>query len=267
MRRAAAIFLLCGCARFSPVTISEALGTAGWFRADAEGRWRAVDPAATCAQLGASIGEGEVYVLVHGVKGDGDEVTRLLPVLDAARPAAVFLFRWVTFDTRDRIAGNFAAGVSHLLDCAPQLDGRLLVLAHSAGGVVVGFGVNRLRIPKRGRTGPALYVLTVASPLAGMNDRARNPGGREEARFVLDFGSAITEYPVAPIAAAVVHLRTQYPADPVMKPNAGRAPNDPLVGVPGARQVDLPAELTHDGALVYVAHKIADGTWRAFFAE
>lgn len=242
------------------------MGTAGWFHADAEGQWRPVDEAESCAELGQRTGPGDVYVLVHGVKGDGDEVTRLVPTLQSAKPAAVFLYRWVNFDTRDRIAANFAAGVSHLLECVPSSDGHLLVLAHSVGGIVAGFGVHRLRIPKRERSGPALYVVTVASPLAGMNDRERNPGGREEARFALDFGSHITAYPVAPLASAVVHLRTRAPADPVMKPNAGVLPNDPTVGVPGARQLDLPEGLTHDGALDYAAQKIADGTWREWFS-
>lgn len=265
MKCVAALFLLCSCARFGPVTISHATGVAGWFRADRDGRWVAVQNGEGCAQLAASIGPGEVYVLVPGVKGDGDEVTHLLPVLAAARPAAMYLFRWVNYDTRDRIARSFAAGVSYLLECVPALDGRLLVIAHSAGGLVASYGVNRLRIPKRPRIGPALYVLTVASPLAGLNDRQPNPDGREEARFVLDFGTRITGYPVAPLAASVTHLRTHYPADAVMKPNAGLAPNDPNVGVPGARQIDLPEELTHDGALTYAAQKIADGTWRSWF--
>ena len=82
---------------------------------------------------------------------------------------------------------------------------------------------------------------------------------------MLDFGTRITEYPVAPTSVATVHLRTQYPGDQVMKPKDGLAPNDPAVGIPGARQVDLPATLTHDEALVYVAQKIADGTWREWF--
>jgi len=104
-------------------------------------------------------------------------------------------------------------------------------------------------------------VLTVASPLAGTVSRSGNAGGAEEATVMLDLGSAIAAYPEAARGVRVLHLRTQYPADSVMKPSLGRTPNDPSIGVPGARQVNLPDTLNHMTALHYVAERVADGTW------
>ena len=176
------------------------------------------------------------------------------------------LYRWVPWDERDAIASGFAVGISHLLNCVPSADGHLLVVAHSAGGIVAGFGATRFAIPRRERAGPALYLMTVSAPLAGMNDRKPNADGREEVRFLLDWGTRISGYPVAPTSISVVHLRTQYPADTVMKPTAkNELPNDPAIGVPGAKQIELPTGLTHDGALTYVVGKIADGTWGTWF--
>ena len=149
----------------------------------------------------------------------------------------------------------------------PWVDGHLLVVAHSAGGLVVAYGATRLDIPKRARTGPALYVMTVAAALAGMDDHPPNPGARPKPASCSTSETHMTEYPVAPMSMASVHLRTQYPGDQVMKPTAQHAPNDPKVGIPGARQIDLPARLTHGGARKYVAEKIADGTWRAWFDD
>ena len=83
---------------------------------------------------------------------------------------------------------------------------------------------------------------------------------------MLDFGTRIAGYPAAAPGVAAVHLRTQYPGDSVMQPTATHLRNDPKIGIPGAPQVDLPAELSHDGALGWVAEKIADGSWRAWFA-
>jgi pimeloyl-ACP methyl ester carboxylesterase len=261
------LLLLCGCATFSPVTIAREMGTIGWFQADEQLRWHPADKRRSCQEIAATVPEGEVIVLVHGVTGDGDEIRDLLPILSRSRPAAIFLYRWVAWDDRDAIARGFAVELSRLLECVPSVDGHLLVVGHSAGGIVVGFGSNLLVIPRRERTGPALYALTVASPLAGMTERAPNEGGRAEAKFMLDFGTQIAGYPIAPMAMAIAHLRTQYPGDSVMKPTATHTPNDPRIGVPGARQIDLPATLTHDAALVHVAEKIADGTWRAWFEE
>ena len=243
------------------------MGTIGWFEADAIGQWKPLDMSARCDALAARVGEGEVLVLVHGVKGDGEEISGLLPILTGSKPGAVLLYRWVAWDERDAIARGFANGISRLLECVPSVDGQLLVVAHSAGGIVVGYGARWISVPVRARTGPAIYMMTVAAPLAGMNDRAPNADGRAEARFMLDFDTRISGYPAAPGSVAMVHLRTQYPGDEVMKPTPLHQRNDPKIGVPGARQIDLPATLTHDGSLVYVARKVADGTWRGWFEE
>jgi hypothetical protein len=64
----------------------------------------------------------------------------------------------------------------------------------------------------------------------------------------------------------VLHLRTQPPGDPVMKPYRGHVPNDPSVGVPGATVVNLPETLDHCGALQYVAGRVADGSWAAWLS-
>jgi hypothetical protein len=261
-----ALVLVAGCSSFSPVTIARDLGSVGWFHADPQGQWQRIDDDSSCEAIASKVREGEVIVVVPGVHGDGEEVRDLLPVL-AGRTSAVLLYRWVPWDERDAIAKRFALGISHLLDCVPWVDGRLLVVAHSAGGIVVGYGATRVAIPSRVRKGPALYVVTVAAPLAGMDDRPPNADGRSEATFILDFGTRIADYPVAPTAMAAVHLRTQYPGDTVMRPSATHVPNDPMVGSPGARQIERPATLTHDGAMHYVAEKIADGSWRGWFDE
>lgn len=261
------LLLLCGCASWNPVTIAHDMGVSGWFRVDPQGRWQPFElTAAECSALGSETVEAdhEPIVIVPGVKGDGPEITPLVPLLQTAgRP--LFLFRWVPWEERDPLAARFASGLSKLLACAPAYDGRLLVLAHSAGGVVASYAAGSLVLPVRDRVGPALYLMTVASPLAGTSERARNSDGRAEARFMLDLGSDITRYPTPPTALAAVHLRTQYPGDQVMKPKGTHLPNDPAVGLAGARQVDLPPELTHDGSVEWVAHRIAEGSWRAWF--
>jgi hypothetical protein len=65
----------------------------------------------------------------------------------------------------------------------------------------------------------------------------------------------------------VVHLRTQAPADVSMMGLPAHPPNDPSVGVPGAPQINLPAKLNHDGALIYVIRALMDGRLMASSLE
>jgi alpha-beta hydrolase superfamily lysophospholipase len=159
------------------------------------------------------------------------------------------------------MAEDLALGISRLVTCRPGQP--ILVLAHSAGGVIISTAASQLKLPAQAAD-DAVTILTVASPLAGTMGRERPDGGRPE-HFVFDIATRITSYPSAPRGVRAVHLRTSYPADAWMAPSADFVPNDPAVGIPLARQIDLPPQLGHDAALVHVAWKLADGTWRAWF--
>ena len=77
----------------------------------------------------------------------------LLDVLEA-QPAAILLYRWVPWHELDYTSGRYAGGISRLLECVPSADGRLIVVAHSAGGVVVSYGSSKVVVPPRDRDGP-----------------------------------------------------------------------------------------------------------------
>jgi hypothetical protein len=85
---------------------------------------------------------------------------------------------------------------------------------------------------------------------------------KAEERFLLEMGGAFRDYAPAGKGVEVFHLRTQAPADPVMRPlREGRLPNDPRVGVPGAFQVSLPSHLGHDVSLLYATERLENGGW------
>jgi pimeloyl-ACP methyl ester carboxylesterase len=214
------------------------------------------DPALSCSALP---GGGQMVVVVHGLGGDREEMERALPALFATRPAGLFMFRWVPYDDRDVLVRRLAVGLSRLHACAPSA--QVLVVAHSAGGVLASLSLGRLR-DRVEASEPWLTVLTVASPLAGTAHIPPREDDRTEAMFLFDLGHAIIEYPVPSARGVrVVHLRTSPPADKFMETFLDHEPNDPTVGVPGAAQVDLPPELDHDAALAYVTGRIADGSW------
>jgi hypothetical protein len=176
------------------------------------------------------------------------------------------MFRYGAFEPRDTLADQLAAGISELARCVPGGAGRMLVLAHSAGGVLSSLAAAKLK-PPPGADGDWLTVLTVASPLAGTNsvfspsDRPQNPP------LMMELGSTVFTYPPSVPGVRVVHLRSSEKSDGFMRESRGHHPNDPKVGVPGAPQVDLPEELDHTQALVYVAKTIADGTWKEWLSR
>lgn len=267
---AALALALAGCKH--PVAIAQERGSSGWLQVDAplqppsakyDDRFHIVAldaPGVDCAALHLGA-EGPVVVMVHGLKGDGVEFEETLPIIAASKPAGMFMLRWVAFDKLEPISKRFARGLSQLAACRPE--GEILVLAHSAGGVVISTGASLVTLPETARDG-AVKMLTVASPLAGTMNRARTEG-RNESRFMLDLGTRFRRYPEAARGVRAVHLRTSFPADKVMEPQGEFVPNDRAVGLPGAPQVDLPAELGHVESLSWVARKIGDGSWREWF--
>ncbi len=190
-----------------------------------------------------------VYVLIHGVRGPGPEWWPVVPTLSARRPDGMFLFRWNVTQSRSEIIDALVAGVNRINACHP---GGVVVLAHSAGGVVVSFAVSRLAVATE------VAVYTVASPLAGAGVHRRVEEVEGANRFLRDLGATKKGFPAAAPNVTVTHLRTQYPGDLVMEPVfEGHAPNMRGVGVLGATEIDLPSQLSHDGSLLYVVRRLA----------
>ncbi len=267
---AGALGLSAGCATL-PLQVAERLNLSGWFEVDASAAprdYRArftrtpLDGAAQGCEAVHPGGTGPALVLVPGVFGDGPEWERLIPRLSLMDPAGVYLFRWVPYDERDALSARLAAGLHRLSRCLPP-ERKILVLAHSAGGVIASYAAVRARVEPGPEDQPRLIILTVASPLAGT--QLLQGADDEEPRFFFDLATSLSRYPYPGAGVEVYHLRTQYPADSVMGPKLmGGAPNDPRIHVPGARQVNLPPSIGHVEALGYVGQRLLDGTWESW---
>jgi|GEM_PF-1437357 len=204
-----------------------------------------------CPYLASGDSAGPVYIFIHGISGPGPEWWPVIPTLMANQPSAMFLFRWNVTQQRALIIDSLVTGLNRITKCHPGITP--IVLAHSAGGVVISFAANRLTVD----SSRSLEIFTVASPLsgAGLHNRAEEEEG--ENRFMRDLGSTKTGFPAAAAHVHVTHYRTSYPGDLVMEPKFGQhAPNQPGVGVQGATETDLPKQLTHDGSLLFVARKM-----------
>src|SRR5207244_10260193 len=152
-----------------------------------------------------------------------------------------------------------ARGLSRLAECVPLSRGRLIVVGHSAGGVIASFAASRVQLPDGSDEEPWIQVLTVGAMLAGNIPRGGPRDGSQQRNITLDLGSRIRSYPAPVPGVRVVHLRTQAPGDVTMTRVLGLLPNDPAIGVPGAPQIELPRALDHSGALQYVLWAVMDG--------
>lgn len=207
-----------------------------------------VTPETACNYLAPAESARPVYVLIHGIAGPGAEWWPVIPTLSAGRPDGMFLFRWNVTQSRTEIVDALVTGINRIAACHP---GHTIVLAHSAGGVVISFAASHLRVQAE------VDVFTVASPLAGagIHNRLEDEDGAN--RFMKDLGATKRGFPAAAANVLVTHLRTQFPGDPVMEPKFGQhPPNMHGVGVQGATEIDLPSTLNHDGALLYVARRL-----------
>lgn len=255
--------LMMGC---HPLEVAERTGRSGWFMLEGASaiapyreRLAALPPewADACRVLerrGAVAGAGPVFITVAGIGGDSPHWQDAIDALEQMSPRAIFLFRWVPYEGLEPLTERFARGVNLITRCLPGAAGRTVVLAHSAGGVVASMAADQLVAADPEHT---LTVLTVASPLAGVNEGGERIRGVARPKILFDLGGKIDGYPAADPTVRFVHLRTDPIADGVMRlrPQA-HSPNDPRIGVPSAAQLDLPPHLGHVDAFVWVARNL-----------
>ncbi len=232
------------------------------FRYQAQFSPQPLDRETPCPQLERLAGApgAPVFILVHGVYGDGREWWPVVPLLAQAKPAGVFMFRWGVAGQHGELVDALTVGVNRIAACFPS-DTPLVLLAHSAGGVMASFAAHGFQVGSS-PTQPRLRLLTVASPLAGSGFRDGPKdvsNGESDTRLTYEIGGTIPGYPAAADGVEVIHFRTQFPADTVMRPQYDHSPNQRGVGVAGAREVDLPADLGHEAALLHVVQELVAG--------
>lgn len=211
-----------------------------------------IEPKLECSRLHEAADaepDAPVLVVVHGLGGAGPEWDDALSMLQRSHPAATYVYRWESLERREEILRRLTLGLDSLAGC---LHRRIIVLAHSAGGILSSLAASKVELP----ADVQLEVVTVASPLAGTMARPEE----KSPFFLFDLGSRLAPYQPASDNVKVVHLRTSWPADRWMKPGRdGVKPS--AASVPGATVVDLPDELSHVGALLWVANRISRDGW------
>lgn len=187
-----------------------------------------------------------LVVLVHGAFGFGDEWNPILQRARAHRELDVVAVAWRgPWRSPRRAARALLSLVQTALDRAPSSSVEVLVIAHSAGGLITDYMMRRIRIPPGRHVSAALVATPELRPIddGPLEDAADTPLGlplgRERAPVpALPYGVDAVEYRTedAPTSAAAVAADAERPIRRVyMGAHAG---HNAVLGVVGTRLLD-----------------------------
>jgi hypothetical protein len=200
-----------------------------------------------------------LFVLVPGALGYGWEWDAAVAAL-RERHGDFVVFWWEPWNSLRQAANRLRSVVQTALWVAPSLK-EVIVVAHSAGGIVGAHGLAGLAIPP----GCRVELVTIGTPFAGMGAA---PVGDPAARASSDYddplgspalfavGGHLHRYPPLPPGVSVLEYTTTWPPDPVMEPRYGWQPAPPDVGPAGARRIPVDPKLDHNFVVARVVEEL-----------
>lgn len=200
-------------------------------------------------------GTQAVFVLVPGLLGYGWEWNDAQSALARYPGGTVLVYSWEPWHSLAASSARLSGHLEYLMQRLPGSVKELVVIAHSAAGLLAVDAASRLGA-KAGRRHPAIRVLSVGAPLAGMG---RNPWGGEDLRHTplpIALGSRFTVWP-EPAPGVTLEIYPTSAEDPVMKPSLGHDPADPRVLPRRALLRKLPPSIGHNYALGWLCQRLA----------
>lgn len=187
-------------------------------------------------------GTRTLYLIVPGVLGYGWEWDGAVDALRTAAGVDFAVFWWNPWQSLSKAAGELARVVQIALFTAPRSVREVVLVAHSAGGMVAAFAAGKLRVPPERR----VRVVTIGAPFAGMmampfveEDPVRSP-------TMIAVTGRFGAYPPVPPGVEVVQYVTAWPSDPVMRPLFGHQPAAPRIGPLPARRIPVDPKMDHN---------------------
>ena len=189
-------------------------------------------------------GTTRLFVLVPGLLGYGWEWDKPVARLRATPGVDFVVFWWEPWGSVDRAARALDTVLSRALAEAPPSVREIIVVAHSAGGLIAAHAVGRLPAPAR-----KLTLVTIGAPFAGMHICPWSEVDVIHAPLMLGVAAVYHKYPQPPPGVEVIEYITRWPADPVMQPHWGTTPSMAGVGPPGARRIEVDPSLDHNDVI------------------
>lgn len=196
-------------------------------------------------------GTKRLFVLVPGLLGYGWEWNEPVARLRATPHTDFVVFWWQPWGSVLRAARELDAVLERALRSAPPSVREIVVVAHSAGGLVAAHALGMLAPPAR-----KLTLVTVGAPFAGMHICPWSEVDVLHAPLMLSVAAKYHDYPPPPPGVDVIEYVTSYPADPVMHPYWGRSAAPPDIGPAGARRIEVDPKLDHNHVLDLVIREI-----------
>lgn len=193
-------------------------------------------------------GTRAVFVLIPGILGFGWEWDAGIAALRHARDTDFVVFWWEPWNSLRTSAAELEHSLNRIMLTAPESVGHIIVIAHSAGGMVAAQAIGPLQVPG----GRRLRLVTVGTPFAGMKAWPFTLDDPIHSPLAISIIGSFRRYPAPPPGVEVIEYITHYPPDPVMQPRFGHRPDDPEVGPRGAERVCLPENADHNRVLVDV---------------
>jgi pimeloyl-ACP methyl ester carboxylesterase len=189
-------------------------------------------------------GTERLFILVPGLLGYGWEWDGPVARLRATPKSDFVVFWWEPWGSVDRAARELDDVLWRAMVSAPPSVREVIVVAHSAGGLVAAHAVGRLPSPPR-----KLVLVTIGAPFAGMHICPWSEIDILHAPLMLSVAAVYHRYPPPPAGVEVIEYVTAWPADPVMQPHWGTTPSRADVGPSGARRIEVDPKLDHNFVL------------------
>ena len=201
-------------------------------------------------------GTRTLFVLVPGMLGYGWEWDAPRSLLAQVPSSVTQVYGWPMWSSLGRVAGDFAEHLNRILARLPGSVRQVIIIGHSAGGLVTAFASSQLEVP----AGCRVLIANVGAPYAGMHTTPDdNPPNQIWTPFPFTMGGRLTRYPLPARGVTVESWVTGWPADPVMRPRFGHRPDDPRVGPPGERHA-VPPGIDHNRVLEVVVRTLVGRT-------
>jgi hypothetical protein len=204
-----------------------------------------------------------LFILVPGALGYGWEWDAAVASL-RKQHADFIVFWWDPWSSIRSGANHLRSVVQTALWVEPSLK-EVILVAHSAGGIVAAHGLAGVAVPP----GTRIKLVTIGTPFAGMGAA---PVGDPRVQGASDYddplgspaifavGGHLHRYPPLPAGVAVVEYTTSWPPDPVMEPRYGWNPAPPGVGPAGARRIPVDPKLDHNFVVARVVDELLSAT-------
>jgi hypothetical protein len=192
------------------------------------------------------------FLIVPGQLGFGWEWDEPLERLRRVPGAAIETFDWRPSSSARTGAAQLAQAANARLADSHDLE-QLVIIGHSAAGLVTSIASSELRVPP----GKSVLIANVGSPYAGMHTMPfEEPHDAWSTPMVFSIAGTFSRYPSPAPGVTVESWVTPESTDPVMKSRFGHHPGDPKVGPPGVRHV-APPGTDHNRFLVHVIDELA----------